>query len=67
MEEYYFGDEIQLFLPNWSNGYSIPYFNKLLQRYYVKDIYDGLIVQASFSKTKRELVRKMKDYKSPNH
>lgn len=55
--------EHQLFDARWLNGYSVPYYNTHINKYYAKSVYDGNIVRRSYSDTLRELRRKMRYYK----
>lgn len=55
--------EHQLFDARWLNGYSIPFFNTHINKYYAKSVYDDNIIKKSYSSTLRELRRKMRDYK----
>lgn len=56
--------EHQLFDARWLNGYSVPYYNTHINKYYAKSVYDGNIVKRSYSDTLRELRRKMRNYSS---
>lgn len=47
MESY----EHQLFDARWPNGYSVPYHNAHINKYYAKSVYDGNIVKRSYSRT----------------
>lgn len=58
--------EQQVWDRRWENGYCFPYRNIETGRYYAKDIYDGSIIPKSYSKSLRELRRKVKDYVSEN-
>lgn len=53
--------EHQLFDARWLNGYSVPYYNTHIDKYYAKSVYDGNIIKKSYSSTLRELSRKIKN------
>lgn len=54
--------EHQLFDASWLNGYSVPYYNTHINKYYAKSVSDGNIIKKSYSSTLRELRRKMRIY-----
>ena len=58
--------EQQIWDRRWENGYCFPFRNAETGRYYARDIYDGSIIPTSYSKSLRELRRKVRGYVSEN-
>lgn len=58
--------EQQIWDRRWENGYCFPFRNTETGRYYARDIYDGSIIPTSYSKSLRELRRKVRGYVSEN-
>jgi hypothetical protein len=51
----------QLFDARWLNGYSVPYYNTHINKYYAKYVYDNNIVKRPHSYTLRELRCKIRN------
>ena len=58
--------EQQIWDRRWENGYCFPFRNAETGPYYARDIYDGSIIPTSYSKSLRELRRKVRGYVSEN-
>lgn len=53
--------EHQLFDARWLYGYSVPYYNTHINKYYAKSVYDNNIVKRPHSDTLRELRCKIRN------